>query len=180
MVFWALNMPFLAFEGRLMVFKICVGSVPLCTYIYCREKTMCGLRSITRSWLEKTVLLWNWNDLGSWSSGTKVAQMQDLLLRGQKNLLRHRSEQSLVGVPQGKTHSGTFCYKLFSPMQYTIYSASTLIFFPHDWLIGRVLCTYNCWGLECTILITVHSLEAVESCSWHIINSQFYILLALP
>lgn len=156
------------------------GKHTQCTYIYCPKKTKCVLRSITRSWLEKTVLLWNWNDLGSWSSGQRLLRCRIFFWEAKKPSW-DRSEWSPVGVPQGKTHSGTFCYKLLSPMQYTIYSSSTLlIFFPHDWLIGRVLCTYICWGLECTILKTVHSLETAESCSWHIINSQFYILLALP
>lgn len=100
------------------------------------EKTSWGLRSITCSSLEKIVLISNWNYLGSWSLGTEVVQMQDLLLRGQENLLRHRSEWSPVGVPPGKTKSGMFYYKLLSPIQYTIYSVSAFLIFFLPWLFG--------------------------------------------
>lgn len=166
-----------------MVFKIHVKHTSVYFHLlYIPENTTCGLGSITRFWLEKIVLLRNWNDLGSWSLGTKVVQLQDLLLRGQENPLRHNSEWSAVGVPPGKTQSGTFPitnFFLLSNIPY-IWVLLCLSYFSHDWLVGWFLCIYVCWGLECTVLKTIHSLEAVKSCSSRIINSQFHILLALP
>lgn len=118
--------------------SLCVKHTSVCSHLLdFPEKTICGLGSITRSWLEKIVLLWHWNYLGSWSLGTKAVQMQDLL-RGQENLLRLRPEWRPVGVPPGKTQSGTFCCKLLYPIQYTTSSVSAfLIFFLLIvWLVG--------------------------------------------
>lgn len=106
------------------------------------EKTSWGLRSITCSSLEKIVLISNWNYLGSWSLGTEVVQMQDLLLRGQENLLRHRSEWSPVGVPPGKTKSGMFYYKLLLSNIPYIQFLLFLSFFCHDCLVGLFYFVY--------------------------------------
>lgn len=133
MVFWALNTPFFAFEGRLMVLKICVGSISQCTYIYCPKKTKCVLRSITRSRLEKTVLLWNWNDLGSWSSGQRLLRCRIFFWEAKKPSW-DRSEWSPVGVPQGKTHSGTFCSNFFLLCNIP-YIQLLLFYFFSPWLV---------------------------------------------
>lgn len=145
------------------VFKVCVRSIPL--YILhlldFPEKTICGLGSITCSWLEKIVLLWNWNDLGSWSLGTKVFQTQDLL-RGQENLLRRRSEWIPVGIPPGKIQSGILSYPIYHIFSFCF----SCLFSPMIvWLVVWVLYIYICWGLEYTIVNTVQSWEVAESCS---------------
>lgn len=117
---------------------LCVNNFSVYLHLlYFPEKTNCSLRLITRSWSEEIVLLFNWNYLGSWPLGTKVIQMQDLLLRGQESLLRHRSECSPVGASPGKL-SQRHSIPNFFLLSNTPYSQFLLFlsFFPHSCLVG--------------------------------------------